>query len=472
MAGEITFDPNSSPGERAQLSGSRIINGIAEKLGTGETIIKRAPGLVGFRESVAGNRHCRGMIQANSGTLLVAFDEYVEAVTGGVGAVLGPMPGSDLVTLARNNAVTPNIVAVSPANGAFELSASAAPAPYPDPDIGFPNSVAFVDGYFFFTYGDGTCQASGLNSTNLNTLDRAKAESHSGGLIRGVGYRGQLFLFGPSFCEVWQNTGNPTGFPFTRATVIPRGLASTNAVAGWEDHFVGALIWAGADNLVYQLQGYEPSRISTHDIERDLQNIADKTTLRAFVFMNNGHPFWCLKSPKWTWCFDLLTSTWQERESYGSSRWRAEQSVYAFGDWVLGDEATGRLFRSSNLAYDEDGDPLIWDVQSTPIAAFPSRVTISRVDFDMAVGVGPAGGAGLVDEEATVRISWSDDGGATYGRPLDRKLGKSGDFRKRVSINRCGRTTSYGRQWRLVVSDPVYVGVTSGKMHALLPSQF
>ena len=34
--------------------------------------------------------------------------------------------------------------------------------------------------------------------------------------------------------EVWQNTGNPVGFPFSRVTVIPRGLAGPSAVAGFE----------------------------------------------------------------------------------------------------------------------------------------------------------------------------------------------------------------------------------------------
>ena len=72
--------------------------------------------------------------------------------------------------------------------------------------------------------------------------------------------------------------------------------------------------------------------------------------MRCFVAMNNGHPFF-VKSSRFTWAYDLLTSTWQERHSYGLARWRGEQSCFMWDDWIIGDELTGYGFRLDNSTY-------------------------------------------------------------------------------------------------------------------------
>ncbi len=472
----IKFAANSSPGERSQLSGARLINAIVEKLGTEQVIVKRAPGLSRFSNSTGGFSHCRGIIGVNETTALVVYNEYVERVSTGTGtplhAVMGLLSGSDTVTLAKNNASPPDIVCVSPVNGPYVLSTTVAPLGYPDADVEFPNSVCFLDGYFFFSYRTGKCLASGLNTTAINPLDFVLMESNSGGMYRVVPFNESLYMCGPDGMEQWVNNANPTGFPFTRTAVIPSGLAGTNAIAGFESGFTKTLIYVGTTNMVYQLNGVTPVRISTHDIERDLQNLADKTTLRCFVAMNNGHAFWVMKAPEWTWVFDLLTSSWQERQSYQSATWRAETSAHVFGDWLLGDETGGKLYRLDNMAYDEDGLPLVYDVTSLPVDEFPQRQTVARADFALASGTGRANGSTQQIVDPSVWISWSDDSGATYGPPVERKIGQQGEYGQRIYVNRCGRTRALGRQWNIKVSDPVYAGIQGGVMQDSVQAMF
>jgi len=467
----IQFGSISSPGEVGRVGSGRLINCILEQMQDGAINHKRAPGLKRFITSAAGLSHTRGMIAANSNTLIVVYDGRVETVGMSAGAPAsvsgGALSGADLVTLARNNAATPDIVCVSPDNGAFVIDATGAVASYPDPGVGAPNSVCFGDGYFFFTYGDGSCIASALNGTSINPLDSIKAESQSGPILRGVFYRGLLFLFTQSTIEVWQDTANATGFPFSRSAVIQYGLMARNAVAGWEDRFPAQLMWVGPDNIVYKLVGYEPTRISTHDVEHDLQALTDKTSVRCFVAMNNGHPYFVVKSPAFTWVYDLLTSTWQERNSYGLPRWRAEQSCFMWNDWIVGDELTGYGFRLDNATYAEDTSMLVYDVASQTGKGFPSRMQVQRADFDFVAGMGVMGGDPQQEGDPEVLISWSDDGGVTWSFPLARKLGKAGEYFKRVTVLRAGQVTSYGRQWRVRVSDPVYVGLLGGDMQVV-----
>jgi hypothetical protein len=55
-----------------------------------------------------------------------------------------------------------------------------------------------------------------------------------------------------------------------------------------------------------------------------------------------------------------------------------------------------------------------------------------------------------------VAISWSDDGGVTWGNPILRSLGQQ-DIAKttRIVLSRCGISGAMGRKWRLDVTDPV-----------------
>lgn len=470
---DIPFPRVSAPGERPQLSGGRIVNGVLEQASGGAVVIKRAPGLTRIASSAAGAVHCRGMIAANASTLLVVYDDTVEAVTR-TGAdttasvSLGSLPGSDLVTLARNNAAIPQIVCVS-SSGVYVLTAGGSPAPYPDGDVGSPNSVCYIDGYFVFTYGSGKFAVSGLNTTDINSLDFATAEANPDPLIRGVAFGSKLLLFGQSTIEIWINAGSPPpGVPFSRTAVVQRGLAAPHAVAGFEDGFVGALVWVGPDNLVYKLVGAEALRISTHDIERDLQALTEKSTLRAFAYMCEGHPYIAIKCQLWTWVYDLLTATWQERRSHDRLSWRAECSYLQWGEWRLGDESTSAIYRPNGLAYDEDGAPLVWEVTSGAVKDFPARFGAPRADFDFVAGTGdPASVA-----EPRVSIAWSDDGGATYSTPLLRGLGRQGAYGNRVAINRVGRVGPHGKRFRLTVSDAVFVGLLGGKLQAIQGASF
>ena len=76
------------------------------------------------------------------------------------------------------------------------------------------------------------------------------------------------------------------------------------------------------------------------------------------------------------------------------------------------------------------------------------------------------GGATYTSGDPSVLVSWSDDGGVTFGNPLVRKIGKAGKYSKRMTVLRAGQATGFGRQWRLQISDPVYVGLLGGDMQA------
>src|SRR5262252_3205961 len=166
------------------------------------------------------------------------------------------------------------VVVVDPDTGAFQVTTVPSVISYPDRDVGACNSVCFLDGDFFFTRGDGTTLASDINSTSVNPLTFIQVQGNPGGLLRAIPFS-ELYLMGSTTIEVWQNTANPTAFPYSRVKLIPRGLLGRYAVTGWEPGFGKGIIFVGDDRRVYVLNGYTPTAISTPDVDRAISNYVD-----------------------------------------------------------------------------------------------------------------------------------------------------------------------------------------------------
>lgn len=472
MAGPvpIPWPLSSAPGANPQESAGRLINNYAEPLGKDvnaskgnappQVVWHKSPGLSQFGTSTQTG--FRGAILVDN-VLYAAWSGKASryASTGIETALTGTLNGTEKVFWARNMAATPDIVCVAPGTGAFTVTSTAV-STFADTDVGAPNSVCFMDGFFIFSSGDGTLQASGLNNVSIATTDKTKAQSKPGGLTRVVTFNGQLYALGPAFGEVYTDTANPVGFPFTRSYVLQRGLVGPYAIAGHQDGFGSALIWVADDFSVVQGNGTPiPLKISPPDLDRLIAGVADKTTLEASVYISGGHPKWILKCPTFCWEFDLGSQKWNERTSYLSPTVRAVGGCLAFGKWIVGDAALGRLLYIDATNGSELGSPLQFTLESGPVQNFPNRMRVAQADFNFVTGVGVATGADPSDTDPEVGISWSNDGGITWKSEITRKLGRQAT-QQAITLFRTGMTGKQGRRWRLRVSANIYVGFMGG----------
>jgi hypothetical protein len=473
----IPFPLSTSPGASPQESAGRLINCAAEPLGKDiefkkgmappAVVWRKSPGLSLFGASA--QTIFRGQILVGN-TLYAAWSGKASRFTsGGVETLLtGTLNGTEKVFWAQNNKTTPDVVAVAPQTGAFSVSSTAV-INFADPNIGAPNSVCFMDSFFIFTYGNGTLQASGQNAVTIATTDKTTAQSKPGGLTRAIPFNGQLIALGPNFGEVYSDTANPTGFPFTRSYVLQRGLLGPYALAGHEDGFGSALIWVADDSSVVQHNGTpNPLKISPPDLDRLIASVADKTTLEASVYIAQGHPKWVISAPTFSWEFDLGSQKWNERASYQIQRWRAGfGGCSAFGKWLTGDTKGGRILYVDPTNYTEFNDPLVMQLDSGPVVNFPVRTKVGKADFNFVMGVGIATGQDPIATDPQVGISWSNNGGMTYGSEFFRSLGRE-QTDSRVIMLRTGMTRNHGRRWRLRMSDPVYGGFLGGNQDTRL----
>jgi hypothetical protein len=458
---------SSEPGEKGQEGSGRLVNAYAEKVSLGgphPVIWKRTPGLRQVLDNTTHN-HLRGGIQVAS-TLIGVWDNRVHTVTL-TGSTFsstnrGALSGTDKVTVAKNNAATPNIACVSEA-GVFNLYTGSAPDAFADADVGSPNSVSSHHGYLLFTAGDGTIDATGLNSVSIASNSNTQ-EQNVGELLRGIEFEDEWFACGDKAIGVYYDAAT-SPFPLARRAQIDSGIAGTHAIAASDE-----LIWAAKDGTVRKKSGYEAVIISTPDVSRDVYaaiatGSAEDLEAETYSFGNNS--IWALTLPgEWTWEYNITTQNWNERVSYGRSDWRASTIVKAFDRYLAGDRTTSVLFQIDSSYHREASNPLVWEMTTGVVTNFPSRLGAPRADFNFTAGVGQAAGEDPIQTDPSVLISVSRDGGHSFGNPVARSLGAQGVSNQAVSVHRCGLSTGKGWRFRLQVSDPVHVGFVGGQLAA------
>jgi hypothetical protein len=406
----IPFPLSSFPGANPQEGAGRLINCYAEPLG--ESSKPSAPAQQVWRGSAGLSQHAITAQTGYRGGLIVknlSYETFLNTamtvdVAGAIN-VLGAFPGSKKVSIARNQAGAPDVVAVDVDNGAYQLSGGGAPVFYNGgANLPQPNSVAFQDGYFFFTIADCRVFASGLNALTQNALTFVTVQLKADvTLLRAIAFSGVMLFFTTGHCEVWQDAANPApNFPYARLSGLEYGLVQSAAIAGWETGF-SELLWVAQDFGVYWMTpgSLAPVKVSPPDLDRLIEaQVRAGNLIEAGCYSVGGKKFWHLSSPAWSWEFNLGTKKWTERSSwiggvYG--RWRATCGHPAFNKWLVGDQQSGNILFVDDTAYTENGAPQLFRIESGPVRDFPQSLRIARADFDFIFGIGqPVGGYQMI----------------------------------------------------------------------------
>lgn len=470
---DIPWPLSSSPGASPQESGGRLINVCAEPLGEAspiKVVWRRQPGLSTFANLALSN--FRGGILVGNLAYIAVGAKIVTVNSAGVVTVAGNLAGTAKVTFARNNAATPDIQCVSPGDGAFAVTSGSVIAFAGGGNLPSPTCVCGQDGYFFWGIGDNRIFAAGPNSTVVNSLTFITMQSRpTGNLLRVVPYQGFLFAFATKFAEIYSNTANAfPAFPYTRLSVIDRGLFGRNAIAGWEDGF-GALYWAADDAGIYRLNGTQPEKVSPPDLDRLIQALgeANADQLEASVYHADGKSFVVFSCPAWTWEFCINTGKWNERDSFNVGlyqRWRGTLSLNAFGKWLVGDALSTSLLYVDPTTHQDNGSPMRFRMESAPVVNFPNRTAIARADFNFVTGVGQSAGTTQTATDPQVSLSCSRDGGVRWDVPKLRAMGRAANSRRRVYGTNWGMSGPQGTRWRMDITDEVMASFMGATMSA------
>lgn len=273
-----------------------------------------------------------------------------------------------------------------------------------------------------------------LNALSYDALNLATAEANDDNLVAPVAAYDDLWLFGEQTTEVVRE-GAGGDYDRIPGVVLDVGIASKYA---WT-RAKNALYWLSDEGCVYVVNGYTPQEISTQAI-KDVIFEHSFAKARMFHYSCLGNMFVALSLPEHGRTFEYNTATglWNERESAGSVvGWRVKDVAQCYGKQLGIDAIGGRVLEIKQQAYDEAGSPITRTVDMMFAPDNASSFTVDRLEFVVENGLG--GNTSGAADDPVFMLSWSKDGGRTFGTPLHVSAGLQGQYQTKVVFRRLGQ---------------------------------
>jgi hypothetical protein len=319
--------------------------------------------------------------------------------------------------------------------------------------------------------------------TNNGQLQQGQVTSHPGTLVACRTLHRRIFFFSQNFTEVWENSGIGSNLPFRRnnSSLIEVGCAAIGSVATNFDKMFFLSADRGGLASVMQVIGTDAFPISTRALDFQLSQYDQDINIgvadaRGILVRDNGLIFYRLNFTRanHTYVYNVTLSNpqsdegklWHEEEVLNGDRHLGQTQVFFLGDIYYGDYKSPILYFVSPEFVTNDGESIRRMRIGRPITP-PNyhRTRIDRFHLDVIQAL-PQQAVGLPnvspiltengllilvedsdgdsdylmtessdqdDSDITIvapnpitYLSYSKDGGRTYGNKLVGTMGKIG----------------------------------------------
>jgi hypothetical protein len=459
MDSELSFVGVTSTSRSVNFDARRMVNWFAHSSLEGsrtKLLAMPTPGL-SLAVDLSGSA-MRGLFQFNNVLYAVKDNKLYSINTSFTATERGTLNTSTgIVHMACNGT---EVLIVDGTTGYIFTILSAGFAQISDPDFpANPITCAYQDGYFFVNTTQYTYASDLLAGTVWNALSFASAESDPDALVAIASDHRELILFGKNTTEFFYNNG-ASPFPFTRNTgaFLQKGCLAPHSIAQGDN----SLFWLSSspqgEGLVMKLEGYSPVVVSTPEIGEAIARFTTKDDAIGYVYMEGGHEFYRLTFPtaNVTYVYDSTMSAivgqamWHEASSFNIGRHIANCYAFFNGNHIIGDYASGKLYKMSQDYLDDDGTIIQRYIVCQHQHVSGLLLFIDELEILMECGVGNQTGSYT---EPLITLEISRDGGHVWGSYGTVPIGKVGEYRQRVVYRRMGRCRDV--LFRLTLSAPV-----------------
>lgn len=329
-------------------------------------------------------------------------------------------------------------------------------------------TVDIVDNYFVYNRPD-TQQwgASNVLSPISNSLSFGSKDGSPDDLVALIADHREIYLMGESSSEVWTDVGT-SPFPFQRipGTSTQHGIAAPFSVSRFGNSFCYVSRNNRGEAQIMQMNGYVPSRISTHAVENSItgQYIDDAI---SWTYQLEGHECYVVTFPtiNLTWAYDLASGMWHKwlytnnRGQY--ERHRGNCCATFQGTVYVGDYENGQIYKLDRQNYTDNGQNIRRLRRAPHLVADLQRQYFEELQIQFQPGVGNSTNPG---QNPQAMLRWSNDGGSTWSSEHWCSIGKIGAFKNRAIWRRLG--WSRDRVFEVSVSDPINAVIISANLKA------
>lgn len=368
---------------------------------------------------------------------------FTGTIPGGAGQICIVIPESD---------VKFNAFIFTNADGLKQIS---------DPDFDGPvSSVIYIDGFFLFTKKDGKkFFISNLNNGfSFTATDFAAAAVDPDPIRAPFVLNNEVYIFGSQTFEPFENIGG-SGFPFVRIRggVKPKGINAVNSLIEID----GNMAWIGSANkeqaAIWLSNGGKPQKISTTAIDNQISKYSDAVIISAFAttYSQSGALFGIFTFPgEDTFVYESVSGLWHTRESTSNESqlvWRVSEIVEAYGKLIVADNVSNKFGIMDKNVFTEFGEIIKRRFVLPPVDNGGNPFFNSSVELVGETGIGNTVDPG---QNPQVLLSFSDNGGRSFGETLSRSFGKQGEFDIRVIWDELGRAPR-SRMYKFECDAPV-----------------
>jgi hypothetical protein len=357
--------------------------------------------------------------------------------------------------------------------------------------------VDIVDNYFVYNR-PGTQQWGSSNP--LSPISSSLAFSSKDGapdnLVSMIVDHREVYLLGEASSEVWVDSGLfPFAFQRIPGTSTQHGIAAKFSVARLGNSFAYLSKNIRGDGQIMMMNGYTPTRISTHAVENSIEG-APISDARAWTYLIEGHEVYVISFPglDLTWAYDIASGMWHKW------LWVDNQNVFHrhrgnchshFANMSLvGDWENGQIYMLDPNTYTDDGKEIRRVRRAPHLVSDFQRQYFSELQILFQPGVGLSGNiitqyspsnavAGLgiagfavagqnslatLGANPQAMLRWSNDGGSTWSNEHWTSIGVQGAYKNRAIWRRLGQ--SRDRIFEVVVTDPIKAVIVAANLKA------
>jgi len=328
--------------------------------------------------------------------------------------------------------------------------------------VGTGHAVEFLNGYgiilntntnrFFF---------SGLfDFTSWSALDVVVREDASDNWVTVLAYREELWLFGTRTTSIYYNADDPdTPWQPNESAFIQEGIAGPYSATIVD----GAPMWEGRNDagfgIIFRASGYSPVRVSTYAVEDAIgagPDFGGTSDAEGCTYQQAGHVFYELTFPlqNMTWVYDLTEGLWHERGERNALEFQELDTRGFFSGLTLSRTAGTVYSVVATYAFGTNGDPITRLRRAPHLNQAQQRTRYSHFRLLMETGLGLGGVPSTdVGYDPQISLSWSDDGGQTFGASYQASAGRIGAFSQLVEWRQLGQARD--RIFELTCSAPI-----------------
>jgi len=345
-------------------------------------------------------------------------------------------------------------------------------------------TATFLLGYFITnTPGSrNVISSDSLNGLTFEALAYSSIIDSSDNVQCVINLNDQLWIIKEFHAQIWTGNGQPTSlsFPFSQipGTTIDYGTPAPDSVARADQalFYVASARQGDSGKFagIVMVQGNTPQIISPPAINYQISQFGDISDAFGFCRVHEGHSFYVVTFPSAypfgnsalgaTFVYDRSTQLWHEWSSYLQpyqiGRHKANCYAYFAGKEYFGDFSTGNIYELSSNYYQDSSEPIVSMrvCQHQYNSQDLDNIFINRLQVDMETGVGDLGLLNQTGIDPMSGLSWSNDGGHTFGNDYLGSIGKVGKYKTRLMWRRLGYARD--RVFKLTISDPVKKVIT------------